>query len=119
MRALVHPAVEDLTVEAILHALANPVRAAIFSAVVGADCPLACTNVAAAAERRVPKSTLSRHFTVLREAGLIRSERRGVEMQNTSRCAEIEQRFPGLLPAIVKAHQIQASSGVKRKAAQR
>jgi len=108
MRALVHPAVEDVTVEAILHALGDPVRAAIFSAVAGADCTLACTNVAAAAERRVPKSTLSRHFTVLREAGLIRSERRGVEMQNTSRCAEIDGRFPGLIKAIVTAHAVQA-----------
>jgi len=45
-------------------------------------------------EKAVPKSTLSQHFNVLREAGLIHSERRGVQMQNSSRCAEIERRFP-------------------------
>ncbi len=38
---------------------------------------------------------------------MIRGERRGVEMQNTSRCAEIEKRFPGLIMAIVNAHNIQ------------
>jgi DNA-binding transcriptional ArsR family regulator len=114
MRALVHPAVEDVTVEGILHALADPVRVAIFSAVAGADGPLACTNVAAAAQRRVPKSTLSRHFTVLREAGLIRSERRGVEVRNTSRCAEIEGRFPGLIRAIITAHAVQARGKASR-----
>ena len=43
------------------------------------------------------------HFKVLRDTGLIRSERVGVEMRNTSRCAGIESRFPGLLPAIIGA----------------
>src|SRR3954471_3304266 len=108
MRPLFHPAIEDVTVEGILHALADPVRVAIFSGIVGAKCPLACTNFAGVADRRVPKSTLSRHFTTLREAGLIRSERQGVEMHNTSRCAEIEERFPGLIRAIVEAHAAQS-----------
>ena len=39
----------------------------------------------------------------------MRSERHGVEMHNTSRCTEIEQRFPGLLPAILKAHGVQSA----------
>ncbi len=57
-------------------------------------------------KKTVPKSTLSQHFKALREAGLIRSERRGVEMLNTSRCAEIDSRFPGLIAAIINAHII-------------
>src|SRR6478672_4230983 len=107
MRPLFHPSIEDITVEGILHALSDPVRVAIFAQIVGSDCSRNCSNFLKISEKSVPKSTLSLHFKVLREAGLIRGERRGVEMQNTSRCAEIEQRFPGLLPAIVKAHQIQ------------
>ena len=110
---------EDVTVEGILHALSDPVRVAIFADIVGLGCVQNCSSFLRVSQRAVPKSTLSQHFKVLREAGLIRGERHGVEMQNTSRCAEIEQRFPGLLPAIVKAHQTQASSGVKRKAAKR
>jgi hypothetical protein len=50
---------------------------------------------------------------VLREAGLIRSERKGVEMQNTSRCSEIETRFPGLIPSIVSAHKMQITEEAK------
>jgi hypothetical protein len=47
---------------------------------------------------------------------LIRGERHGVEMRNTSRCAEIDQRFPGLIPAIVNAHKVQlANQSGKRK----
>jgi len=38
---------------------------------------------------------------------LIRGERRGVEMHNTSRCTEIEQRYPRLIATIVNAHNIQ------------
>ena len=57
------------------------------------------------------------HFKALREAGLIRSERQGVEMRNTSRCPEIEQRFPGLIPAIVSAIQRQRARPPRSAAA--
>jgi DNA-binding transcriptional ArsR family regulator len=108
MRPLIHPSIEDVTVEAILHALSDPVRVAIFAQVVGSSCAQSCTDFANVIERGIPKSTLSQHFKVLREAGLIRSERIGVEMRNTSRCAEVEGRFPGLIAAITRAHQIQS-----------
>jgi len=107
MRPLFHPSVEEVTVEAILHALSDPVRVAIFADIVGSDCSQNCSNFLNISEKTIPKSTLSQHFKALREAGLIRGERIGVEMQNTSRCAEIEERFPGLITAIVKAHNVQ------------
>jgi DNA-binding transcriptional ArsR family regulator len=125
MRPLFHPSVEDVTVEAILHALSDPVRVAIYADMVGSDCSQNCSTFLHVSEKTIPKSTLSQHFKALREAGLIRSERQGVEMQNTSRCAEIEQRFPGLIMAIVKAHNIQlkgktrAANASRRKPAKR
>src|ERR1700754_4678738 len=114
MRPLFHPSIEDITVEGILHALSDPVRVAIFTDIASSNCSQNCTNFVNVSEEPIPKSTLSQHFKVLRESGLIRGERRGVEMQNTSRCAEVEQRFPGLIQAIVDAHRIQI--GHKRKA---
>jgi DNA-binding transcriptional ArsR family regulator len=113
MRPIFHPSVEDVTVEGILHALSDPVRVAIYSDIVGSECSHNCSSFLQVSDRTIPKSTLSQHFKVLREAGLIRGERSGVEMQNTSRCAEIEVRFPGLIRAIVNAHNIQLS-GEKR-----
>jgi DNA-binding transcriptional ArsR family regulator len=107
MRPLFHPSIEDVTVEAILHALSDPVRVAIYADIVGSACSLNCSNFLNVSQKTIPKSTLSQHFKALREAGLIRSERIGVEMHNTSRCAELEKRFPGLIIAIVKAHNIQ------------
>jgi DNA-binding transcriptional ArsR family regulator len=107
MRPLVHPSVEDVTVEGILHALSDPVRVAIFTQIAGSNCSRNCSNFLNVTEKIIPKSTLSQHFKALREAGLIRSERRGVEMHNTSRCFELDKRFPGLIAAIVTAHKIQ------------
>jgi DNA-binding transcriptional ArsR family regulator len=107
MRPLFHPAIDDVTVEGILHALSDPVRASIYARLAGLDCAATCTALQQAGDRTIPKSSLSQHFRVLREAGLVRSERAGVEMHNTTRCAEIEQRFPGLIPAILNAHRMQ------------
>jgi DNA-binding transcriptional ArsR family regulator len=108
MRPLFHPSLEDLTVEGILHALSDPVRVAIFTQIAGSNCSHNCSNFLNVSEKTIPKSTLSLHFKALREAGLIRGERRGVEMHNTSRCFEVDQRFPGLIAAIVNAHKAQA-----------
>ncbi len=119
MRPLFHPSIEDVTVEGILHALSDPVRVAIFAQIVSSGCPQNCSDFTKISARAIPKSTMSQHFKALREAGLIRGERVGVEMRNTSRCAEIEKRFPGLIMAIAKAHEVQSAEearGRKRKA---
>jgi DNA-binding transcriptional ArsR family regulator len=108
MRPLFHPSIEDVTVEGILHALSDPVRVAIFAEIAGSKCPQNCSNFLEVSEKTIPKSTLSQHFKILREAGLIRGERQGVEMHNVSRCVEIDKRFPGLIAAIINAHKIQS-----------
>lgn len=107
MRRLVHPKIEDVTVEGILRALADPVRATIYAELAGSACAQNCSSFLKMKEREIPKSTLSVHFKALREAGLIRAERVGVELHNTSRCQEIQQRFPGLLASILNAQSIQ------------
>jgi DNA-binding transcriptional ArsR family regulator len=56
------------------------------------------------------KATLSQHFKILREAGLIRSERKGVEMHNTTRCAELKERFGDMLATILTTYAAQNSN---------
>src|SRR5271156_7211779 len=109
MRPLFHPSIREVTVEGILHALSDPVRVAMYADIVAQECPQSCSNFLRVSDKAIPKSTLSQHFKILREAGLIRSERHGVEMQNISRCTELETRFPGLIRAIVTAHSIQSA----------
>lgn len=110
MRPLFHPAIENVTVEGILHALSDPVRVAIYADIVGSACSQTCSNFLQVNNKDIPKSTLSLHFRILREAGLIRGERQGVEMLNTSRCNEIDKRFPGLIRSIVSAYQLQLAA---------
>lgn len=119
MKPLFHPAADDITVEGILHALSDPVRAAIFADIASAAAPQTCSTFLTVSERSIPKSTLSQHFKALRESGLIRSERQGVEMLNVPRCAEIDGRFPGLLAAILSAHQRQAKKARAGKSGKR
>ena len=73
MKPLFHPSLEDVTVEGILHALSDPVRAVIYARIAGKDCPRnTCSSFLTINEQAIPKSTLSQHFKALREAGLIR-----------------------------------------------
>ncbi len=105
MRPLYHPPLEEITVEGILYALADPVRARIFVQLAGADCSSNCSAFLHMTETPLPKSTLSQHFKILREAGLIRSERKGVELQNHTRCAELKKKYGPLIEAILLAYK--------------
>jgi DNA-binding transcriptional ArsR family regulator len=119
MRPLFHPPIENVTVEGILHALSDPVRVAIFADLTRSDSTFNCSTFLHVTNKQIPKSTLSHHFKALRDAGLIRTERHGVEMHNASRCPEIERRFPGLIAAILNAHKLQIDSaqGASKKRA--
>lgn len=121
MRSLFHPSIDDISVEGILHALSDPIRVGIFVQISGGQCAQPCAAFQEFADRQVPKSTLSQHFKVLREAGLIRSERRGVELLNTTRCEEISERFGPLLSSIVAAYQdeVERAKKAKKKAVRR
>lgn len=107
MKPLFHPAVEDVTVEGVLHALSDPVRIMILQEIMRANGPQTCSAFLRLENRTLPKSTLSQHFRVLREAGLIRSERKGVEMHNSTRCEELKPRFGEMIRSILAAYAAQ------------
>src|SRR4051794_1648949 len=109
MRPLFHPSIEEVSVEGILHALSDPVRVAMYADIVGQECTQSCSTFLTVGDKAIPKSTLSQHFKILREAGLIRSERHGVEMHNTTRCAELKERFGDMLAAILTTYAAQNS----------
>lgn len=94
-RAFTHPAVSDFSLDTVLYALSDPMRRHIVSKLMASDC-MSCIQACAT----LPASTVSFHHKILREAGLIRSEKKGVEVINTLRRQDIEERFPGLLDAI-------------------
>jgi DNA-binding transcriptional ArsR family regulator len=104
MSRLVHPDLQDVSLSAVLHALADPVRRAILrSLAADKSCDGAGKSCAAAAPPDVPRATLSHHYSILRAAGLVRGERKGVEIIHKIRCDEVDERFPGVLSAILAA----------------
>lgn len=107
MRKLYHPKLKDITVEGILHALSDPVRMGIYMDLAAAECSKNCSAYIGAGKAKLPKSTLSQHFRILREAGLIYSERKGVEMHNRTRCSELKKRFGPMVTEIIKAYAAQ------------
>lgn len=113
MKPLYHPSAKDITVEGVLYALSDPVRVRIYADIASADCSQICSTFIKQGARTLPKSTLSMHFKVLREAGLIRSERRGVEMHNVTRCQDLFDRFGPMVQNILGAYM---QNGVKAKA---
>jgi DNA-binding transcriptional ArsR family regulator len=104
-RPLSHPNMDDVTVAGILYALADPVRLAIVNELLYAECGVSCTETAHRLAMPMPKSTCSQHYRILREAGVIRSERKGVQLTSHVRWRELEARFPGLLRSILEAQQ--------------
>jgi DNA-binding transcriptional ArsR family regulator len=114
MRPLFHPHPDEMTVQGVLYALSDPVRVRIFMQLLSADCTKNCTAFMNVSSTPLPKSTLSQHFKILREAGLIRSERRGVELQNRVRCEEIEARFGSMVKAILDAYQEEHKTPTRR-----
>ncbi|ROR45359.1 DNA-binding transcriptional ArsR family regulator [Kitasatospora cineracea] len=97
---LPEPATAELQLVCVLHALADPIRLRIVAELAGAGgSELNCL----AFELPVTKSTMTHHFRVLREAGLIRQHRRGTSKMNTLRGDDLAARFPGLLDAVLAA----------------
>lgn len=102
-RPLFHPDLDGVSIVGVLHALADPVRLAIVAELRRARDGLNCVETMNRIHAATPKSTCSQHFQILREAGLIRCERKGVELSSKLRFDEIESRFPGLIDSILNA----------------
>ncbi len=100
MSKFVHPSKDDITLANILSALGDPIRLKIVTNLIQDKACLSCSEASPCPS--IPKSTLSNHFRILREAGLIRTTKQGVEHQNAVRYEDIEDKFPGLLKTIIK-----------------
>jgi DNA-binding transcriptional ArsR family regulator len=103
-RPLHHPELETIRLVDLLHALADPVRLAIVNELRNAESGMNCVETMSCVQVTLPKSTCSQHFQILREAGLIFCERRGVELSSRLRIDDLDAKFPGLIAAILKAY---------------
>ena len=96
MRPFKHPAPEEFVLERLLYALSDSIRLDIVRHLARVE-SAACGDL----DGGRPKSTVSHHFKVLREAGLVYTENSGTTHMNHLRRADLDARFPGLMAAIL------------------
>jgi DNA-binding transcriptional ArsR family regulator len=95
-----HPERNEMTLGAILLALASPLRRQVVAEF--AQAPEGTERTCASFGLPVSKAALTHHFRVLREAGLIRQIDHGNNRAATLRREDIEARFPALLALIAE-----------------
>ncbi len=93
---LIHPAPEQFDILDVLHALADGTRMTIVQTLAVSP-ERACGTFPV----QVAPSTLTHHFRVLREAGVIRQREEGNRRWTSLRVEELEHRYPGLLERIL------------------
>jgi DNA-binding transcriptional ArsR family regulator len=97
MRLIHHPDQKDISLPGVLYALGDPVRLEIVKRLAD-NGELSC----AALEVPIAKSTLSHHFRVLRESGILYCRKEGTQHFNSLRWEELDTLFPGLLDTVLK-----------------
>jgi DNA-binding transcriptional ArsR family regulator len=95
-----HPATDAIELTAVMHALSDPVRLAIVR-----ELDAGGERVCGTFELGVSKATRSHHLRVLREAGLTRTRAEGTHRYVSLRADDLEERFPGLLEAVLAAER--------------
>ncbi|MGI3128918.1 ArsR/SmtB family transcription factor [Halopseudomonas pachastrellae] len=96
MRPFKHPPANELLLERVLYALSDPVRLEIVRRLAEVG-EASCGEL----DGGRPKSSMSHHFRVMRDAGLVCTQSVGTTHMNSLRRADLDTRFPGLLDAIL------------------
>ena len=98
MKSQVVSDLKKVPLSAVFDALSDPARLRIIKTLLEKkEAP--CSDC----DMPVSKSTLSHHYKVLRQAGLVQTRSEGTWQFNSLRLDEIEQRFPGLLRLLEKS----------------
>lgn len=93
-----HPDREQIRLENVLTALGNPLRLAVVRALAAGD-EHACGSLL----QGQSKSTMTHHWRVLRDSGVIWQRPYGRENLLSLRQEDLEERFPGLLVSLLGA----------------
>ncbi|HET6500411.1 MAG TPA: helix-turn-helix domain-containing protein [Amycolatopsis sp.] len=93
------PERDEIRIEAVLHALADPVRLEVVRQLARQDGEIACGGL----DVPVSKSTLTHHLRTLREAGVTATRQQGTIRLQSLRRNDLDELFPGLLDGVLAA----------------
>jgi DNA-binding transcriptional ArsR family regulator len=103
MREPHHPSRQELELSSVLHALSDPARLEIVRRLADGHEPSCGTF-----ELGLSKATLSHHFRVLRESGVVLVRPEGRKRLLSLRIDDLNARFPGLIEAVLAVKQRRA-----------
>lgn len=95
-----HPPTDDIELDAVLSALADPHRRRVVTELAAQPDE---ERLCASFDLPVSKSTRTHHWRVLREAGLVHQRDAGNRLYIRLRHDDLNRRFPGLIDAVVAA----------------
>lgn len=93
------PEAAEIALQGVLEALADPVRRSIVAQLDAASADVSCGSFALP----VARSTATHHFNVLRDAGIVQQYYVGTSRMNRLRRTDLDEIFPGLLDACLRA----------------
>ncbi|UUZ92688.1 metalloregulator ArsR/SmtB family transcription factor [Paenibacillus sp. P25] len=97
MRKPYQPSANEIKLSSVLHALSDPRRLHIVRNLSESG----EQNCTIYHELEIPKSTLTHHLKVLREAGVTKLRIDGTQHFYSLRLDDLERLFPGLLPSVL------------------
>ncbi|MFQ6561990.1 MULTISPECIES: ArsR/SmtB family transcription factor [Enterobacterales] len=92
-----HPSRDAIRLENVFVALGNPIRLAALCMIAHGGEFLCCDILS-----EIPKSTMTHHWRILRDSGLVWQRRVGREYRLSLRREDLDERFPGLLEAVLQ-----------------
>lgn len=98
MRFLYHPDQKDITLAGVLYAFGDPVRLEVVRQLATKG-----EQSCAAFDFAIAKSTMSNHFKILRESGVVMTRKEGTQHINKLRREDLDALFPGLLDAVLRS----------------
>jgi DNA-binding transcriptional ArsR family regulator len=106
---LEQPDTDEIELTEVLHALSDPMRLQLVRTLYEDGGERSCGSF----DLPIAKSTLTHHWRVLREAGVVTARTDGTRKYHCLRRDDLEARFPGLLGSVVGV-EILSSTGAAR-----
>jgi DNA-binding transcriptional ArsR family regulator len=100
MKPFYHPNSDQITLAGVLYALGDPVRLEIVKLLATGG-----EHACGAFDCELAKSTVSHHFKILRESGVVYSRKSGTQHLNSLRREELDQLFPGVLDSVLNNYR--------------